>query len=491
MTEGTSAEAKAMTRVISRKAFLGGALGAIAAGALFAPARSSAVPGAQDWSGLAASLDGQLLLPSDGQWGAAKSVFNTRYAGSTPAAVIRVKSTADIQKAVAFAAANALKIVPRGGGHSYNGASTATGAMVLDLRQLPGGVSYDGGSGRVKVTPATGLYALHQALAAAGVTVATGTCPTVSTAGLALGGGLGADSRRAGLTCDALTSVSVVLPSGEAVTASADDHPDLFWALRGGGGGNFAVTTSMTFKTFSTSDTDVVHLFFPGAMASQVIAGWQVWLTAADRSTWALVDISTDSTGMQCGVLATCPSGAGPGVAAAITSAVGVQPTQTENPTFNHMDLVMYLAGGSSTSQPRGFVAGSDVMPTLTSAEADAIVAAVLAWPRAAGRASVIIDAIDGAVSDIDPGGTAFPWRRQSAILQWYVDTPNSGVASTASQWVAAAHQAVQPYSAGGYVNYLEANTTAARYFGGNLARLSTVRQKYDPGAMMFSGLSF
>ncbi|MCW2690552.1 MAG: oxidoreductase, partial [Mycobacterium sp.] len=105
-----------MTREISRKAFLGGALGAIAAGALFAPARSSAVPGAQDWSGLAASLDGQLLLPSDGQWGAAKSVFNTRYAGSTPAAVITVKSTADIQKAVAFAAANALKIVPRGGG---------------------------------------------------------------------------------------------------------------------------------------------------------------------------------------------------------------------------------------------------------------------------------------------------------------------------------------------------------------------------------------
>ena len=124
--------------------------------------------------------------------------------------------------------------------------------MVLDLRQLPGGINYDAATGYVTVTPATSLYALHQALAAAGRGIPTGTCPSVGAAGHALGGGLGAQSRHAGLLCDALTSASVVLPGGQAVTASTTNNPDLLWALRGGGGGNFGVTTSLTFATFPT-----------------------------------------------------------------------------------------------------------------------------------------------------------------------------------------------------------------------------------------------
>lgn len=192
-----------------------------------------------------------MLQPDDGpQFATAKQVFNTNYNGYTPAVIVTPTSQLDVQKAMAFAAANNLKVAPRGGGHSYVGASTANGAMVLDLRQLPGDINYDATTGRVTVTPATGLYAMHQVLAAAGRGIPTGTCPTVGVAGHALGGGLGANSRHAGLLCDQLTSASVVLPSGQAVTASATDHPDLFWALRGGGGGNFGVTTSLTFATF-------------------------------------------------------------------------------------------------------------------------------------------------------------------------------------------------------------------------------------------------
>jgi hypothetical protein len=152
-------------------------------------------------------------------------------------------------------------------------------------------------------------------------------------------------------------------------------------------------------------------------------------------------------------------------------------------------DVVYYLAGGTSAESPRSFVAGSEVIGTMNSAAADGIVAAIGKWPPTAGRASVIVDTLSGAVSDVDPADSAFPWRKQAAVAQWYVET--SGQVSTATQWLSAAHQAVQPYSVGGYVNYLEANTPAARYFGTNLSRLSTVRQKYDPNQMMFSGLSF
>jgi FAD/FMN-containing dehydrogenase len=123
------------------------------------------------------------------------------------------------------------------------------------------------------VTPATSLYELHQALAAAGRGIPTGTCPSVGAAGHALGGGIGAHSRHAGLMSDALTSASVVLPGGQAVTASAANNPDLFWALRGGGGGNFGVTTALTFATFPTAEYDVVNLNFPPQSFAQVLVG--------------------------------------------------------------------------------------------------------------------------------------------------------------------------------------------------------------------------
>jgi hypothetical protein len=309
-------------------------------------------------------------------------------------------------------------------------------------------------------------------------------------AGLTLGGGMGADSRHAGLTSDALLSATVVLPTGQTVTASAKDHPDLFWALRGGGGGNFGVTTSLTFATFPTADSDVVRVEFAPAAGAQVLTGWQTWLSAADRNTWGLVDLSVSGAQGNCHVLATCPAGSGPAVADAIKAAIGAQPTATEHKTMSHMDLVMYLAGGSATSSPRGFVAGSDVIGTVNSAAAQAIVGAIGKFPSEQGRASVIVDTLSGAVNDVDPADSAFPWRRQSAVAQWYVEN-GSASTSTASTWVATAHQTVQQFSSGGYVNYLEPNTAAARYFGSNLARLSTVRQQYDPSGLMYSGLTF
>ncbi len=483
-----------MTREISRQTFLRGAVGALAAGALFGSGRvgsgqAGADPIASGWDPLAAAIGGQVIRPDSGpQFATAKQVFNTNYNGSTPAVIVVATSPADVQKAMAFASAHNLKVAPRGGGHSYIGASTANGTMVLDLRQLPGGIDYDASTGLVTVPPATALYAMHEALAAAGRGVPTGTCPSVGAAGHALGGGLGADSRHAGLLCDQLTSASVVLPSGQAVTASPASNPDLFWGLRGGGGGNFGATTSLTFATFPTADVDVVNLNFPPQSFAQVLLGWQNWLHTADRSSWALADATVDSLGMHCRILATCPVGSGSSVERAIISAVGMQPIGTENHTFNRMELVRYLAVGNLNPAPLGYVGGSDVLPTVNAGAAQGIAAAVDAFPRGAGRMLAIMHALDGALASVPPGATAFPWRQQSALVQWYVET---GDPAAATGWLGVAHQAVRPYSVGGYVNYLEANQPASRYFGPNTSRLSAVRQKYDPGGIMFSGLNF
>ena len=479
-----------MAREISRQAFVRGAAGALASGAVFGPVRALADPNSTGWGGLSTALGGKVLLPDNGsQFATAKQVFNTIYNGFTPAAIVTPTSAADVQKAMAFAAAHNLKVAPRSGGHSYIGASTANGAMVFDLRQLPGGINYDAATGQVTVTPATSLYAMHEALAAAGRGIPTGTCPSVGAAGHALGGGLGANSRHAGLLCDQLTSASVVLPGGQAVTASAANSPDLFWALRGGGGGNFGVTTSLTFATFPTTDLDVVNLNFPPQSFAQVLVGWQNWLRSADRSSWALADSTTDQFGTHCRILATCPVGSGGNVASAIISAVGMRPSSTENHTFNYIDLVRYLAVGNLNPSPLGYVGGSDVFPTVNAATAQGIASAVNAFPRGAGRMLAIMHALDGALASVAPGATAFPWRRQYALVQWYVEP--SGDPSAATSLLNTAHQAVQPYSVGGYVNYLEANQPPSRYFGANLSQLTAVRQKYDPGRIMFSGLNF
>jgi FAD/FMN-containing dehydrogenase len=472
---------------MSRQTFLRGAAGALAAGAFFGSARAGGEPIASGWDGLSRAIGGQVIQPNGPQFGSAKQVFNTNFNGLTPAAVVTVTSPADVQKAMTFASANNLKVAARGGGHSYVGASTANGAMVLDLRPLPGDVSYDAATGLVTVTPATSLYAMHQALAAAGRGIPTGTCPSVGAAGHALGGGLGAHSRHAGLMCDALRSATVVLPSGQAVTASANSQPDLFWALKGGGGGNFGVTTALTFATFPTGEVDAVNLNFPGQSFAQVLLGWQNWLRTADRSNWALADATVDGMGAHCRILATCPAGSGNSVASAITSAVGIQPTGIDNHTFNYLDLVNFLAVGNLNPSPLGYVGGSDVFTAITPAAAQGIAAAVDAFPRGAGRMLAIMHALDGALADVPSGASAFPWRGQSSLVQWYVETP--GDPSGAVGWLNSAHRAVQPYSVGGYVNYLEANQSASRYFGPNLSKLSAVRQKYDPGRVMFSGM--
>ena len=485
-----------MTREFSRQAFVRG-FGVVTAGALLGSCRQTASSdsrttptptGPRDWDALGDALEGQVVLPSDADYARAKGLFNVRFADSTPAAVISVKSTADVQKAVAFAAERDLKITVRSGGHSYVGASAANGAMVIDLRHLPGGVVVEEGSGLTTISAAAVLNSVQNALNVHGLSIPTGSCPSVGVPGLTLGGGLGADARRSGLTCDALLSASLVLPSGEVVTASPDDHADLYWALRGGGA-NFGVVTLFTFQTFPTTDRDVVSLVFPESATAQAIFGWHEWLSTADRAIWSMVNITVGPSSWRCGVVLAGPPGDGLRVAGELSAALGVQPVESTRRTLNHMAFVNYFAGGADAARPRAFVAGSDIVGVMTPAAAESIVTAMSAWSRVVGSATAVIESLDGAVSDISSGDTAFPWRRQAACVQWYVETPSQAATSAANDWLAHAHLAVAANSVGGYVNYVEPGMPDARYFGDNLQRLKAIRQRCDPAAVMYSSL--
>ncbi len=445
--------------------------------------RAVSSPVQPDWAGLRGRLDGTLLLPSDPQYAAAKSTFNSRFDGSVPAAVLSAASVADVQKAAEFASSNHIGVSVRSGGHSYVGASSLDATLVIDLRRLPGGV--DAGSDVITVSPATDLDSVQTALASRGRSIPSGSCPTVAVAGLTLGGGLGSDARLHGLTCDTLVSATLVLPSGEMLSASADDHPDVFWALSGGGGGNLGVVTSMTFRTFPVTDRDVVTVAFPMDAAAAVIAGWQQWQRAADRDIWGMVNITVGDGPGRCTVILATPPGSGPAVAGDMLAAAGLSASSTRTRTLNRMDFVHYFEGGDAARVPRAFVAGSDIIGEMTSAAAESIVTAMAAWPSGAGSATAVVESLSGAVGDVGPAASAFPWRRQAASIQWYTEVSSDA----ATDWLTAAHQALGSASVGGYINYPESGEPLARYLGPNLQRFNAIRHKYDPAGVMLSGI--
>ncbi|MCV7019814.1 oxidoreductase [Mycolicibacterium aichiense] len=473
---------------MSRQEFVRRAVGGLAGAALLGACRTVtpravSSPGPPDWAGLRGRLDGSLFLPSDPQYAAAKSTFNSRFDGSAPAAVLAAASVADVQKAAAFASSNHIGVSVRSGGHSYIGASSLPASLVIDLRQLPGGV--DAGSDTMTVSPATDLDSVQTALASRGRSIPSGSCPTVAVAGLALGGGLGSDARLHGLTCDTLVSAALVLPSGEMLSASADDHPDVFWALRGGGGGNLGVVTSMTFRTFPVTDRDVVTVAFPMDAAAAVIVGWQRWQQAADRDIWGMVNITVGDGPGRCTVILATPPGRGPAVAGDMVAAAGSSASSIRTRTLARMDFVHYFEGGDAARVPRAFVAGSDIIGEMTSAAAESIVTAMAAWPAGAGSATAVVESLSGAVGDVDPAASAFPWRRQAASVQWYTEARSDA----AADWLTAAHQALGSASVGGYINYPESGDPLERYLGPNLQRFNAIRHTYDPTGVMLSGI--
>ncbi|MFE9578559.1 FAD-binding protein [Nocardia sp. NPDC006044] len=428
-----------------------------------------------DWSRLDKRIRGRVVLANDADYPTAKQIFNTRFDTAKPAAVVQVATVDDVAAALTFAAEHELTLAARAGGHSYVGASAATGAMIVDLRKLSG-VSYR--KGEAVVAPGMTLNAVYRELDRFGQTLPTGMCPMVGIAGLTLGGGLGFESRRYGLTCDRLAAATMVLPDGTVTEISPTSRPDLFWAVRGGGS-QLGVVTSLTYRTCPATPKDVVQLTFPGEQAAQVIAGWSAWLASADPAAWACVSVDADGHGgLKCWMQLVCPAKEGIRATVALLAATA-KPLNVEYRSLNHMDTVMYLAGGNATQPRATFTCGSDVVTELSAEAIAAIIEAITAHSRAGGTGWVQINTLDGAVRDTLPGDTAFPWREHAALVEWgnYQQIPHEQAAA----WITEAHRLIAPYSAGAYVNYLEIGDPMRRYYAHNYPRLDRVRRKADP----------
>jgi FAD binding domain/Berberine and berberine like len=470
--------------LFDRRTVLGAGLGAgLAAVVGCAGSRAlTAAAATPDWSELDRLVLGGIYRPGMTGYTAMYELFDPMYDSVHPAAVIRAASVNDVRQSVLFAGRNNLVCVPKSGGHSYVGASSVQDGMVIDVRAL-NGVSYK--SGIAAIGAGAKLYDVHVALDQYGQSLPTGTCPTVGVAGLALGGGMGPDTRAFGLTSDRIAAMDVVLPDGRLVTASATDNPDLFWALRGAGGGNFGIVTQIRFRTIPARTVGTFSLQWPQSRAAAVVRGWQRFAREAPNTYWANLHLDAHSDGtIAVRAIGVSRTGSATAAAALLESMIGSRATYRSFAVRSHLAAVRYLGGGT-TSPRTGFTSGSDVLRgPMDAATINSLIAVVVARARAGATASALLDPLGGLSASPTAGGSCWPWRSALGVIQWYVGLaahPSSASYNSARQWITNGHHAVAGFSAGGYVNYVEPSRPVASYYGASWTRLQQVRATYDP----------
>jgi FAD/FMN-containing dehydrogenase len=218
-------------------------------------------------------VGGEVLVAGSAEYESARRSQIARFDGVRPRAVVRCRMPEDVVRALAFARREGLHVALRSGGHCFAGRSSSTG-VVVDV----GGIDdVSVLEGTVTVGAGARLADVYDELAAHDRTIAAGCGPTVGIAGLTLGGGLGILGRSHGLTSDQLVAARAVLADGRIVDCDEHRHGDLFWALRGAGGGQFAAVTQLVLRTLSAPDATGFHLVWPWTVAAAVVSVWQVW----------------------------------------------------------------------------------------------------------------------------------------------------------------------------------------------------------------------
>jgi len=398
-----------------------------------------------------------------------------------PLAVAQPLDAADVAAAVKWASKTGVHIVARSGGHSYGGYSTVANGVVVDLTRLHG-VAVTGG--RAVVGPGARLGNIYDGLGAHGLAIPAGTCPSVGIGGHALGGGFGLASRAWGLASDNLVSVQIVTADGKVLVADRSHHADLFWACRGGGGGNFGIATRFVFRTHAVAQGSYFIASWPWAQVEQVLASFLQWAPHQPDGLGSLCRLAAGPGGPTVQVF-----GQYLGTETALKAALatlGPPATKLTTGTATWLDLVKRWAGclghslpGCSAPGHQAFVGASDYLAKVpTPAQLTTFRTVVEA--RGSSSGALLIDAYGGALNRVAPGATAFVHRNALASIQYFA----AGDGTPARTWVDSSRAALKPAVSGAaYVNYIDphlANWQQA-YYGSNLPRLRAVKKKYDP----------
>jgi FAD/FMN-containing dehydrogenase len=513
---------------VKRRAFLGVAAGGVAAIAVPAVAEAavpsprspvapatrrpigigarSAGPTAADWTALAHDLKGSLVRPGDRSYTVDSYLFDPRFDGIHPAGIAYVDNATDIGTCLAFVRKFGVKFAARSGGHSYAGYSSSTG-LIIDVENLKG-VQVSGTTANVGA--GTRLIDFYSELAAKGRAIPGGSCPTVGIAGLVLGGGVGVTARAYGLTCDKLTSLNIVTADGKAPQASASEHSDLYWACRGGGGGNFGIATWFQFETVPAPSPVLFFLSWPWSKAAKVIAAWQSWAPNAPDALWSNLHLAAAPGGHTPTIqVGGCYLGSITGAHNLIEQLygkVGSNATGYFLNQYSYLNAMLFEAGcshgltachlpwyqngGALTRQPQ-FAKSDYFSRPLSSAGIATLLREITALQSVRGAAGgvggIAFDALGGQVNRVAPTATAFVHRNALFGAQYTTDWTNGAAAAGINNqhaWLRSFWTAMRPYANGqAYQNYIDPDLTnwSQAYYAQNYPRLQTVKRTYDP----------
>jgi hypothetical protein len=457
------------------------------------------------WAQLGASLTGSLVQPSNPRYSIDRLLYNSKFVNLHPRAIAYCATPEDVARCVDFATSHDVAIAARSGGHSYGGYSNTDG-LVIDVSRMAD-ISVDTSANTARVGAGAKLIDVYNVIGNANRLLPGGSCPTVGIAGLALGGGIGVFGRKFGLTTDNIASVTLVTADARIVTADASTNGDLYWACRGGGGGNFGVVTSFEFDVHPMPEVTLFTLQYPWAAASTMLSAWGQWINTAPDELWSNCQLLSQGTygylpqiaGVYCGSPAELAS-----VLTPLKSMIGTAPSDSfvgANSYVSAMEIEAGCSGLSiaachlTTQNPAGRLGreayaakSSYVNAPMNDASVASIIAAVenlhAHAPTVGG--GLAFDAYGGAINQVATDATAFVHRDKLACIQatysWSSYTSPSEIAAGA-QWLTWLGTNVFDPTSGAYQNYIDptlANWQSA-YYGSNLSRLVSIKSAHDP----------
>ncbi|BCB84133.1 FAD-binding oxidoreductase [Phytohabitans suffuscus] len=418
------------------------------------------------------SLTGEVVRPGDESYDRLRRTFVHE---GEPAVIVRCHDGDDVRRAIRFARTHDLVLSVRSGGHNGAGFGTNTGGMVIDLGPIDAVEVVDAERGLVRLGAGARWREAAATLAAHGLALSSGDTASVGVGGLMLGGGIGWLVRRHGLALDALVAAEVVTADGEIVRAGADEQPELFWAIRGGGG-NFGVVTTFEVIAYPVGDVLFGSVWYAAEEAAAVLRGWRDFLRTGGDEVTTIARVAPSFGGPRQPVeIAFCvPAGDEDAARAAIAPlrrlGTVVEEKVTRRPYPQVLEEVEDLPPGFCPAVRNGLV------PALT----DRLVDVALARTGEIGTVYLELRGLGGAFGRVAEDATAFAHRDSEAmLLTVQLDSGETGEAPFAELW-----RAVGPMTRGAYGNFLTTATpedAATMYPQDTYRRLAAVKAAYDP----------
>ncbi len=465
---------------------LAGAVVASSAGFLNACQKTSGTVNTLDWKYLSNQLSGTVLLPNQAGFEPFTIPFSLQYKGTVPMAVARCANEKDIVAAIKWAREMGVPLVARSGGHSY-AAYSATSGLLLDVSSITD-ISISSTTGLATIGGGARNQHVYSALRAPSLSVTHGRCKQVGVAGLVLGGGIGFNMRAHGLTCDKLVETKMVTADGSVIVCNEKENADIFWAVRGGGGGNFGVHTSFVFRPFPVGNITVFDM------------SWQDKVEIVFARLQEVMLAAPDALGAKVWIVSEPVAGMGNRISVKAFGQFAGEQSQLENIFKPVTDLVKpvqsviqtkYYWDGqellSEEGEPGyGYERSRFAYGAISAQGQAAIFRNIREWPGTSDSVVWKYFLMGGKIDTLGRSDTAFYARGARLLtsidMAWKPQDAPKLAANMA--WINQFHAEMEQYtSANSYVNFIDRNQEnyLNAYYGSNLDKLKAVKKKIDP----------